>query len=332
MSSLSNREKERALYCFLSLNVGRHNGQDEQCVVANYGFGSVEAMYVELTRCGFPIWAVYKEGQLPEEAKPPRPGNLQQLAEEVEELPPVTNADASFSITVRTLEHYLEQVSALKETRRGKQFTGEGPSGETYREAWGGQWHPHPYLVALIGAYILEHCVNASVRHEDWGSILRLLDELHPRPSEANREQLANLLYGRLRLKNGKLVPDGDGFLNRTRQIADLVRGAHTIPSGIKNPPVKASDQVGAGRIAALVKQGLSRKDILEIEREEFEISKQEVRRIELAELEDLKQTLGEEEFAKESRIAHERLKRLEQETFDEDEFHRRWRLHKDLI
>jgi hypothetical protein len=332
MNSLSHAEKERALECFLQLNVGRRIGQEEQWVADRFDFGSVEAMYIELRRCGFPEWAVHKEGQLSEDSNLARQRDPQHLAAEADELPSATNADASFRTTVRTLEYYLEHVSDLKETRRGKLFIGEGPSGETYREARGGQWHPHPYLVALIGAYVLEHCVYTSERYGDWGSILRLLNELHPRPSEANSKQLANLLYGRLRLKNGKLVPEGDGFLNRARQIAALVRGAHEVPSGIKNPAVKQLDQVWAWHTEGLVKQGLSRKEILEKEREEFELWKREARRSVLAELESEKQTLDDNEFTQLSRNAHEYLQQLVETTFDEEEFNRIWSLYKDQI
>jgi hypothetical protein len=143
-----------------------------------------------------------------------------------QELPSVKNAATIFKDTIAALEVYLENMLSLKERRQGGYYIDEGETEEDHtREARGGQWHPHPQLVVLIGAYVLQRCVYASERGDDWGSILQLLSKLHPRPSEANRQQLAQYLYGRQRIKNGKLVPEGDGFLNRARQIAALVRG-----------------------------------------------------------------------------------------------------------
>jgi hypothetical protein len=77
---------------------------------------------------------------------------------EAQELPPDTNAAAMFGDSIRTLETYLEHVISLKERLQGPYFIDEGETEEdNVREARGGQRHPHPYLVALIGAYVLEH-------------------------------------------------------------------------------------------------------------------------------------------------------------------------------
>jgi hypothetical protein len=172
---------------------------------------------------------------------------------------------------------------------------------------------------------ILEHQGN-------WWHIERLLNELHPRPAKANRQQLVRCIYGRAVDENGqpKLDKGGrwkdekDGLLHRARQIATLIRGAPELPTGPKPTHITSLDQYEAWRLRPLIEQGLSDEEIEEREREEFKRLKLEAKQSVLQELELAKQLLGEDAFAQESSEAHEYLRELSEELFDRDSFYRR--------
>jgi hypothetical protein len=141
---------------------------------------------------------------------------------EAEELPPFANAATHLRDAIRTLEDpYLEHMISLKETLQGNYFVSEGETDKpSAREVRGAQWHPHPYEVILIAVSILE-------RLGHWGHVERLIKELHPRPAEANRQLLVRYIYGRRVDDKGHLQkPEGDGLLDRAKQIAVLIRGA----------------------------------------------------------------------------------------------------------
>jgi hypothetical protein len=347
MGNIQKRPDARDRRYFKLVTARLHGGEDSE-VAAKLHLNSAEELYQKLKEDGYPICPVcgtlhVGEGHC-KTRETIRERQPRTLGKKFEELPSFANAAPYFRDTIRTLEVYfehitglnmdledLEHANSLKETLRGGLFIGEGETEEDYvREARGGQWHPHPYLVVLIGAYILEHCVYASKRGDDWGSVIQLLNKLHLRPSEANRKKLADLLYGRQRLKGGKLANEGDGFLNRARQIAALVRGVDELGSGAKNAALSPLDQWWVWYIESLVEQGLSREEILKKERDELEHYKLKTEESVLEELERHKRTLGKDEFARESHEAHRYLQHLAAETVDEDEFNRRWDLYTD--
>ncbi|MCA1718966.1 MAG: hypothetical protein LC781_19770 [Actinobacteria bacterium] len=307
-------------------------GQSEAEVAKNAKFNSVEDMYFRLKRWGLPGLLPQEESE--EASKADGKRKAQGAEGERQELPPFANAATHLRDTIHTLEDpYLEHMISLKEILQGRYFIGEGETGEAnMREVRGMQWHPHPYEVVLIAVSILE-------RQGNWGHVERLLKELHPRPAEANRQQLVRFIYGRmvnargrpLLNKQDKPIDRGDGLLDRAAQVAALIRGKAEIGRGAKGPAIPSHEQFLVLHMRSLVEKGLSREEVAKREREEFERWKLETKQSVLEELELAKQGLDENEFASEWRDAHDYLQELEEETFDEDEFNRMWRLSKDL-
>lgn len=325
IDSLPKALREQAYKQIAGLWFARMQDVDsEEELATKAGFPSVEAMHANLQNWGL-------GGMLPARtmSKPVRKSRAPNVQGGAQELPSLKDAATTFRDTIRTLEDYLEQVTTLKETLRGDYFIGEGETEESnIREVRGAQWHPHPYVVILVATSILEH-------HGNWGFVERLLNELHLKPTEANRQQLVRYIYGRAvdengrpkRNKDGKWKREGDGLLDRAKQIAALIRGAPKVRTGQKPSPITSLDQYEAWRIKQLIGQGLSQDEVERRAREEFEHSKMRVQQNILEELELAKRTLSEEEFTRESRVAHEGLQEVSNETFDRDSFIRRYKL-----
>jgi hypothetical protein len=291
----------------------------EEKLAEKADFPSVEAMRVNLQNWGL-------VGMLPETSRSTRQSKVPKFESEIQELPPFANAATHVRDTIRTLESpYLEHMLSLKETLQGRYFVGKGETDEpNMSERRGAQWHPHPYEVVLIAVSILE-------RQGNWWHIERLLNELHPGPAKANRQQLVRCIYGRAVDENGrpKRTPEGrwkdekDGLLHRVKQIATLIRGVQELPTGPKPTAITSLDQYEAWRLRPLIEQGLSDAEIEERAQEEYEHSKLQTKQSMLEELELARQTLSEEEFARESSETHEYLRELSEEPFDIDAFHR---------
>jgi hypothetical protein len=290
---------------------------------------SAQEVFEELKGYGFPVCEVCGANPVEGSHCPRDKPKVRQMEGNREELPSIKDAATTFQDTIRTLEHYLEHSLNLKETLQGRYFVGEGEAQEhNIREARGAQWHPHPYVVILIAASILEHQGN-------WGYVERLLKELHPRPAEANRQQLFKFITGRkvdergrpILNREGRPQDSGDGLLDRAKQIAALIRGKAEIPPGRKGPYLHPYEQARISRIASLVDRRLSRKEIMRREREEFERDKE-------ADLQELREELEAEKatLSKDAIEEYEReMRGVEEDEFNEDEFHRTYDLTKDL-
>jgi hypothetical protein len=327
IDSLPKDRREKAYKQVAWLWAARMQGISSKKELANKAdFPSVEAMCVNLQHWGL-------AGMLPETSRPTRKPKVPKFESETQELPPFANAAAHLRDTLRTLESpYLEHMLTLKETLQGRYFVGKGETDEpNISEVRGAQWHPHPYEVVLIAVSILE-------RQGNWWHVERLLNELHPRPAEANRQKLVRYIYGRAvdvngrpkRDTDGRWKDEKDGLLHRAKQIATLIRGVHEVAPGPKPTDITSYDQWEAELLRPLIQQGLSDEEIEETVREGFERSKLETEQSVLEELELARQTLGEDEFARESSEAHRYLRELSEQPFDRDGFYRRLKFARD--
>jgi hypothetical protein len=118
---------------------------------------------------------------------------------------------------------------------------------ETGTYPHGARRYPADVLVKLIGAYVLA------------GEPLEpLLEELHPNPREADREQLERLIHGHG--AGSKRVP---GMIDKARQIARAVRGGRVGPGNIGE--VSQEDMFAAWQVSWLKSQGRSYEEIHEL-------------------------------------------------------------------
>jgi hypothetical protein len=334
MGGLSGPERERAwtaLSAYVVLKTGEHVEESEipkrvSEILQNRGhegFDSEEGMSKQFKRWELPDW-ILPEVRTRSEPKKKDSRKARRAEGEAEELPPFANAATHLRDTIHTLESpYLEAMLTFKETLQGRYFVGKGETGEpNISEVHGAQWHPHPYEVVLIAVSILE-------RQGNWWHVERLLKELHPRPAEANWQDLVRYIYGRKVDDKGRLLKDeGDGLLDRAKQIATLVRGAVKVKRGVKAPAIPSFDQLKAGWVRTLVdKKGYSREEVAREFREEWERGREEHLQGLHEELE-IERTAGNhamvEEIEREIRIA-------EAQEYDEDDLDRIWNLAKDL-
>jgi hypothetical protein len=324
IDSLSKGAREDAYWKISVVGVLRGKGLPEDEVAKRARFDSVEAMHSQLKRWGLP-------GLLPSTEKQPEKVRKARTVEGTsEELPPITNAAPILRDTIRTLQVYLEQATTLREVLQGGYFIDEGETDESnVRELRGAQWHPHPYVVALIAVSILEH-------HGDWGFIQHLIKELHPRPGDANRQQIVRFIYGKKVDANGHPILDkatgrpvdyGDGLLDRAKQVATLIRGKPKIQRGVKRPAIPSYDQFTARYMRSLVDKGFSQEQVLQTFREDWERWK----------VEQL-QSLREEQQAAQVTSDQATVDEIEQEIgltegeeFDEGDFYRIWGLSRYL-
>jgi len=311
----------------------QRHGLPEAQIASRLNRTSAQEAFRELKGYGFPICEVCGDNPVSGSHCSTKKSRTLSVKGEAQELPSVTNASTHLRDTIRTLDLYLENMESLKEILQGDFFLDEGETEESnIREARGGHWHPHPWLVTLIAVSVLE-------RDGNWGHIERLLMDLHPRPTEANRQKLVRYIYGKevdengrpKRDKNGYWKDEGDGLLYRAKQIATLIRGAPMVRTGPKSPSITSLDQAEAWRIRLLIEQGLSQAKITKSEQEKFERDRAASKQSVLKELELAKQTFSEEEFALESRSAHEGLRELAEENWNRDDFIRQYNLARSL-
>jgi len=301
----------------------RAEGDSVEEVAKEAKFSSVEDMYFRLKRWGL-------SGLLPSpEKQPEKVRKAQKVEGTKEELPAIANAATTLQDTIRTLEVYLEHATTLKEASQGRYFIDEGEAEESsVREARGAQWHPHPYVVTLIAVSILEH-------RGDWGFVERLINELHPRPAEANRQQLVRFIYGKqvdatgrpILNKKGRPVDYGDGLLDRAKQVATLIRGKPEVPPGVKVPAIPSHDQFTALYMRFLADRGFSREQVLQAFHEDWERGK-------VVRLQNLREEQQAAKAASDQTALDEierEIRLIEAEEYDEGDFYRIWGLFKDL-
>ena len=303
-------------------------GPTKDEIAHHFRRNSAEAVFEELKRYGFPVCEVCGANPTVGRHCPKDKPKVRQMGGNLKELPSIKDAATTFRDAIRTLEEYLEHALSLKEVLQGRYFMGEGETEDNnIREVRGAQWHPHPYVVILNAASILEH-------HCNWGHVERLLKELHPSPADANRQQIFRFIAGRkvdergsaILNKEGRPHQDmGDGLLDRAKQVAALIRGKEEIAKGRKGPDVPSYKQYAILRIRSLVDKGLSRKEISRRELGDFERWKrgrvQSLR-------EELEQTTLDQDGVAE---LEDEIRRAEAEEHDQGEINRLYDLAKDL-
>jgi hypothetical protein len=317
----------RNLYYLEFVQLQRY-GPTKDEIAHRFRRDSAEAVFEELKGYGFPVCEVCGANPTVGRHCPKDKPKVRQMGGDPKELPSIEDAATTFRDTMRTLEDYLEHALSLKESLQGRYFVGEGETEDNnIREVRGAQWHPHPYVVILIAASILEHQGN-------WGFVEHLLHKLHPRPSEANRQQLVRFIYGKkvdergrpILKKNGQPIDSaGDGLLDRAKQVAALIRGKEAILRGRKGPDVPSWEQYAILYIRSLVDKGLSREEIARRELEEFERWKEG--RVQSLREELEQTTLDQDEVTE----LEDEISRTEAEEHNEGEINRLYNLAKDL-
>lgn len=219
-----------------------HGIESEEELARIAGFPSVEAM-----RSRLEVWGL--TGLLPSGTKAKPVGKRKARSAEGEplELPSPTNAIPLFENTVRFIEGEITHIASLKETLQGgrfmSEFAGEASEGVTERMVGGGHWFPNRDLTRLIGSCLVEYGCNPA-------TVERLLEALHPKPTEANREELGHFLYGR------------EGLARKVSQIAALIRGAQTIGRGPKREAIDATEHAIVLKIRARLEDGISEQEV----------------------------------------------------------------------
>lgn len=276
MDSLSSPHRREALLKIGQLCVCRREGLSEEETSEKLGFGSVEAMHLQLPQWGLPSWIV-GEDTTQSAAPQRRPrgdgvprdlppavaaiplfeeaiGALQQAADNLGRTRDIYKDRRFISTSVYNDPTYFSRsVFSEEEWRRVCELFGHDPDSDGFLDTDNTFWHPtggSPYpprpLVTLIAAYALSD-----------GRMRELLRALHPAPAEADVESIDRLLHGTKR-EHGS-----DGLLRVAEQIAALVRGGQGKP-GAPPPELSAREHNAACLITHRRRQGWADERILE--------------------------------------------------------------------
>ncbi len=246
MGSVTNHNRKRALetlfvWCFAELK----GIEPSNSTLEKLGFGSVEAMRIQLSNWEVPDW-VTQEEPAAERLKAPKPAPRERKARSsgpAKELPPARDAAPLFREKLEVLIRATEELEHRKEKLQGKRFI----QSSVYRdplyfsrdllsdEQWqyirelldldpeakdymhfggatfslgGGTLVPEAPLPALIGAYLLAG-----------GEVETLVETLHPDPTSAEWPKITKRIEGR---KGDDSI---DGLKVLVEQLATLIRG-----------------------------------------------------------------------------------------------------------
>jgi hypothetical protein len=200
--------------------------EPDDSVLEKLGFGSVDAMRIQLGNWGVPEWATDKTTAV-EDAKTPNHAPGEKTARgsgEITDLPPAANATRFFQSTIEKLSVFVERLPSRKEQRQGNRFVvsyakpfWEPPEpGEEY-----GYFEPPPDAepdedgtVSCTGAQIYRRVAGGASRVPDDGltaaiaaAILtgattdELIDVLHDAPAQGDRKKARELVEGKDGLK-----------------------------------------------------------------------------------------------------------------------------------
>jgi hypothetical protein len=242
MESVAKPDRQRmlkalAFWCFYALE----DEEPDDSVLEKLGFGSVNAMRIQLGNWEVPDWVTEKTPTV-KDAKAPThaPGEKKARGSgEITDLPPAANAMSIFRGAIEKLSVFVERLPLRKEHRQGGRFVvtyakslvetpepgeeygyletsadaepGEHGStsfallalGDPYRRVAGGaSRHPDDGLSAAIATALLTGTTTDE-----------LLEVLHPAPTQDDRK------------KARKLVEGKDGLKKRAGQLAALMRG-----------------------------------------------------------------------------------------------------------
>jgi hypothetical protein len=298
MESLSGPRRQEllekvAMLCFLR----SQSNSTEPEIAAKLGFGSPEAMYLELEKVGLPRWIVKHEGETIQEWSSKKKRRAGSIRGEAQELPPAKGASELFEQMLVVLKGHVESLEHLRERLQGRRFVaeniyrdpiiwtrnrfskeqwakicerfGEDPDsdsfrviGATYNEPVGGRESPPEPLTVLIATYVL-----AGLPIED------LLDKLHPDPHSVDLDQLMRQVEGERRKDGHK-----PGLKSKAEHVARLIRGGALV-RGAGLGDLSPREQNAAWYIRQLESEGRTGEEIEhELDRQGF--SKEDVARL----------------------------------------------------
>jgi hypothetical protein len=239
MESVAKPDRQRmlkalAFWCFYALE----DEEPPDSVLEKLGFGSVDAMRIQLGNWGVPDWATEKTPTV-KDAKAPNhaPGEKKARGSgEITDLPPAANATSIFRGAIEKLSVFVERLPSRKEQRQGNRFVVsyakslwepqepgeeygylEAPpyaepdedgnrsymGDQIYRRVAGGASRiPDDDLTAAIAAAVLTGATTDD-----------LIDVLQDAPPQWHRKKARELVEGK------------DGLKKRAGQLAALMRG-----------------------------------------------------------------------------------------------------------
>lgn len=260
MRSLTTAEQDEALrYIYLAVTL-RGEGNSEGTIAEELRFPSVPRMYQRMEELQCPHWTIFPE---PPKSKQQSIPQARRGGGKTTNLPPAANADDMFRDAVARLEEDRLRVKGERLALQDGKFYTTADVDESHIEYRGGSWAPESEI-RLIAARLMDAAHPAAVQ--------RLVEKLHPEPSEAPWEQIWEHLYGRPEKKKGggvRMVRDG--LRPRAYQLARLIRGGEIKP-GRKARSVSALEHVVASHIRHLQETGLSWNETMKTIKEVYGI------------------------------------------------------------
>jgi hypothetical protein len=282
--SVPKEDRERALRAVALCCISQAQGIElEQHIIENLGFGSTEAMRIQLGNWDVPSWITQGEpaAEKPKAPKSPPRERKARSSGPVTELPPANAAAPLFREKLRALIRATEDLEHRKEKLQGKRFiqsavyrdpvyvSRDSVSDDQWRyirdlfgldseakgymhfggasfSLGGGTPAPEAPLPELIGAYLLAG-----------GDLEPLVEALHPDPASAEWDQMKKRIEGRKGDKKYKQ----DGIKALAEQLAKAIRGG-TFRSGSPVAELSPREINVASRITELREQGWSDEDI----------------------------------------------------------------------
>jgi hypothetical protein len=239
MESVAKPDRQRmlkalAFWCFYALE----DEEPDDSVLEKLGFGSVDAMRIQLGNWEVPDWATEKTPTV-KDAKAPNhaPGEKKARGSgEITDLPPAANAMSIFRGAIEKLSVFVERLPSRKEQRQGNRFVvsyakpfWEPPEpGEEYGylEAPPDAEPDEDGNVSFTGGQAYRRVAGGASRFTDDGltaaiaaAILtgattdELIDVLQDAPAQGDRKKARELVEGK------------DGLKKRAGQLAALMRG-----------------------------------------------------------------------------------------------------------
>jgi hypothetical protein len=282
------------MICFLR----REGAYSEDEIAERAEFANAEVMHRQLEIWGLTGLLPPKKAEEPSRPRAPkeqRERKARRGGGEPEELPPVADAIDLFRWALDTLQDDLAYIMHHREELRDGRFVAtafypkeEGLFPDTYRRdlvsperweeicaehdkdpastevihvpvdrLWLREVSPYPAMpvVRLIAAYLL--CAST------WHEVERLLDILHPKPGEANKEKIKRLLTGETPRRRRD-----DALLPIAKRIARLVRGGAVKP-GLNAGPLAPFEHRAAAFWRDARERGVPEEEIRRVLRED---------------------------------------------------------------
>jgi hypothetical protein len=239
MGSVAKPDRQRmlkvlAFWCVYSLE----DEEPDDSVLEKLGFGSVDAMRIQLGNWEVPDWVTEKAPTV-EDARAPKHAPDEKRARgsgETKDLPPAANATSIFRGAIEKLSVIVERLPSRKEQRQGNRFVvsyakslwePQEPGEEYgYLEAPPDAEPDEDGNVSFTGDQIYRRVAGGASRIPDDGltaaiaaAVLtgattdELIDVLQDAPPQWHRKKARELVEGK------------DGLKNRAGQLAALMRG-----------------------------------------------------------------------------------------------------------